>query len=132
MAAFSAAGFLYCWGGSFGTQEAPGFWPCVGWAVLGAGLAVAVSRGGWWAAAIPLALAALTLWSMVDAYHRDGGWPGVAGWEFNGMESPIVLSTAVVTVVLIAAPVGFVLGLARRVTAITWSTRHPVNTATAL
>jgi hypothetical protein len=77
----------------------------VGWALLAAGIAVvtAFARTAWMSLAM-LAAVASTMGIIFLAYTRLGGWPGVAGWEFNGMESPIITSVAS-TVTLLAAPV---------------------------
>lgn len=48
------------------------------------------------------------------AYTRLGGWPGVAGWEFDGMESPIITSAASTSVMFAAALIGSATWLARR------------------
>lgn len=92
----------------------------VGWALLAAGIAVAagfartlrVSLGF----LVGVAAAAGLLFL---AYTRLGGWPGVAGWEYDGMESPIITSVAS-TVMMFAAPlIGSATWLARR------GIRHP-------
>ncbi len=52
---------------------------------------------------------------MAVAYLRIGGWPGVAGWEFKGMESPVIL-TFVTAAGFSAAPLlGFLTTVRRRV-----------------
>jgi hypothetical protein len=55
---------------------------------------------------------------MALGYLRPGGWPGVAGWEFDGMESPVILS-AQVAIVSAAGPIAgmllkSILGAVRR------------------
>jgi hypothetical protein len=111
--ALIAVGFIVSWNKSFVLQESVGVLPSAGWAVLAAGMAVAVAHRGWRVGAATLALAGAALVTMFGAYHRDSGWPGVAGWEFGGMQSPVVLSTTVAAMMLIAAPVGVVLSWVR-------------------
>ena len=100
-----------------GTSENPGLAAVLGWAALGAGLAVLVARsyrssGPAWA----LIGAAIVMGALALAYVRPGGWPGVAGWEFMGMESPVILSPAS-GLVLLAGPVLGLLVLGGRMTA---------------
>lgn len=99
----TVVGFAGCWNFAWHLQESPGALPALGWAALAAGGAVAVARGPWRTGAILIPLIAAALGVMAWAYLREGGWPGVAGWEFNGMESPVVLS-ARVAFVMAAAP----------------------------
>lgn len=87
-------GFLVTFGRSFALQESVGAVPAVGWAVLATGIAVAASRG-WRVGVASSALAAAALAILYGAHHRKRGWPGVAGWEFSGMQSPVVLSASV-------------------------------------
>lgn len=87
-----------------------------GWALIAAGMAVAsaLARTAW----VSLALfvgAAATLGLIFLAYTRLGGWPGVAGWEYNGMESPIITSIASTVVMLVAPLIGATAWLVRRV-----------------
>lgn len=96
------------------TSEHPGLLTAVGWAFLGAGLALVAARSASGRApALALIAALAVVASLLLAYHRPGGWPGVAGWEFNGMEPPIVLSPAAVATFL-AGPVIALGGQARR------------------
>jgi hypothetical protein len=106
----AAVGFACCWNFAWHLQESPGALPALGWAALVAGVAVAFARAQWRTCAILIPLIAAALGVMAWAYLRDGGWPGVAGWEFNGMESPVVLS-ARVTFAVAAGPL---LGLGLR------------------
>ena len=75
-----------------------------GWSLLAAGLTVAVGtvRHGW-SGVVAIAGAALAVEVLSLAYERPGGWQGVAGWEFLGMESPIVVS-GISTAVLLTGP----------------------------
>jgi hypothetical protein len=40
------------------------------------------------------------------AYHRDGGWPGVPGWD-HGMQSPLFLTVQITAVLIAAAAIGW-------------------------
>jgi hypothetical protein len=104
--ALIVVGFLVTWGRSFALQESVGVVPAAGWAVLAAGMVMATAFRGWRVSVASIALAVALLVTMYGAYHRDGGWPGVAGWEFGGMQSPVVLSAGVAALLLLAAPVG--------------------------
>jgi hypothetical protein len=90
----------------------------VGWSLLAAGIVVvaAFARTGWTSLALMTGVSA-TLGLVFLAYTRIGGWPGVAGWEFNGMQSPIITSLAS-TGTLLAAPllgaIGWAMGAASR------------------
>jgi hypothetical protein len=106
-----AAGYTFCLGAVADSAQAPGTVTTLGWATLAAGLALAVAASPGRVAATHLALAAIALGALHLAYHRPGGWPGVAGWEFRGMESPIVLTGAVAAMVLVATPAGLALRL---------------------
>ena len=85
-------------------NQVAGLTQYVGWSLLAAGLTVAVgtARHGW-SGVVAIAGAALTVEVLSLAYERPGGWPGVAGWEFLGMESPIVVS-GISTTVLLTGP----------------------------
>ena len=83
----------------------------IGWALLAAG----ICRGGVvastaWTSLGLLAGSAITLAVIFAAYSRIGGWPGVAGWEFQGMQSPIVFTSVASTVALLVAPLLGLLG----------------------
>ena len=86
-------------------SNVPVFRAVLGWGVLAAGIVVCVgwsrSRG---AALLALLGSAFVLLTVTAAYTRVGGWPAVAGWERDGMQSPIITSWAS-TVTLLAAPV---------------------------
>jgi hypothetical protein len=45
---------------------------------------------------------------MYAAYNRDGGWPGVAGWEYG--TSPIITTVATSAALVVAPTVGLLLG----------------------
>jgi hypothetical protein len=88
-------------------NEHPGVITIVGWSVLsGAGLIVAARSRRSGTALSVLALSVAAVLAMRAAYVREGGWPGVAGWEFNGMQSPVVLSTVTAVALLMAPIVG--------------------------
>ncbi len=125
----TAAGFASCWNFAWHLQESPGALPALGWAALAAGAVVAVAGGTWRTGTTLLPLVAAALGVMAWAYLRDGGWPGVAGWEFNGMESPVVLSARVVVVTAGAPLLGLILRGVRHVSgrrAAAATTPHPV------
>jgi len=83
-------------------QEDLGVAAMLGWAVLAGGLAATVAESAHrWAALATFAAAVGVLMLMSAAYARDGGWPGVAGWE--PITSPFVLSWTS-TVAVCAAP----------------------------
>ncbi len=96
----------------------------VGWAVLAAGLSVAVgfARSAWWSAAA-LGATAVVLGLVFLAYSRDGGWPGVAGWEYDGMESPIITSVASTASLLAASLLGLVVHAVRRLSVVSGRVR---------
>ena len=100
---------------SWDDEKAPTGRTSVGWAVLLGGLVLAAAYGPWWAAAVNFATAGTALGAMYLAYHRDSGWPGVAGWEW-GLESPIVLTAPLMFVVFAAAPAAVMLRLANHAT----------------
>jgi hypothetical protein len=106
--------FVVFWNKSWQLQESPGVVPALGWALLVAALVVAASR-----AALPVRVVLVVLSAAVPAvlflaYHRESGWPGVAGWEFNGMQSPVITSTSIVMCLLAAVPVGVTFRLLAR------------------
>ena len=81
-----------------------------GWGLLAGGLLAAgllgvgrTSTAGW---RVGLAVAAPG--SMWWAYHRDGGWPGVPGWDY-GMQSPLFLTVQITAVLIGAAALGWAL-----------------------
>lgn len=79
----------------------------LGWAVLAAGIVVVVAFGSsaWLSLAATVGAAAVLL-LVAAAYSRDGGWPGVAGWEYEGMQSPIITSVASTITLLAAGALG--------------------------
>lgn len=81
----------------------------IGWAVLAAGIVTSVGFAKrWWTSFVAAGAVGVVLGLVFLAYSRDGGWPGVAGWEYNGMASPIITSVASTAVLLTA----WMLGLA--------------------
>jgi hypothetical protein len=82
----------------------------IGWAVLAAGIVTAVAFGRrWWVAPAALVGAGAVLGLVFLAYSRVGGWPGVAGWEYDGMEPPIITSVASTGSLLAASALGLAL-----------------------
>jgi hypothetical protein len=110
----AAVSFLICWNNVWELQESPGPLPSLGWALLAAGLAAIGTRATWRVLVPAVLLTAGALGVAALAYLRQGGWPGVAGWEFNGMESPVILSARVVLVLAVALVPGLLLGAAAR------------------
>ncbi len=97
--------------------ENPGFLVILGWAALAAGVALGISRArSWQAPVVAWGLEILIILMLHQAYDRDGGWPGVAGWELNGMESPVVFSREVVLPLLFAPALGVLLRWGRSAT----------------
>lgn len=82
----------------------------LGWAIVAAAIVVVTAFGPTWWIGIAMTLAAgAALGLLVAAYSRSGGWPGVAGWELNGMQSPIITSWASTVVLLAAGSAGLIL-----------------------
>jgi hypothetical protein len=106
--------FAVCWNKSWELQESPGVVPALGWALLLATLVLAASRAATRVLAALVMLSAAVPALLFLAYHRDGGWPGVAGWEFAGMQPPVITSTSIVVCVLAAVPVGVAVRLLAR------------------
>ena len=124
-AVVGVVGFAACWNHSWQLQESPGVAPSLGWAVLAAGTAVAAARGRRWSALALFVGAGVVLGTMAASYLRPGGRPGVAGWEFRGMQSPVVLSAGVAAVVLAGPFVGLAVRAARH-----WAHRRSVTPGT--
>lgn len=102
--------------GSFPQQSnEPAMRAIAGWALLAAGIVVvgAFARTAWTSLALLIAVAS-TLGIISLAYTRLGGWPGVAGWEYNGMESPIITSVASTVTLLVAPLIGVTIWLVRQ------------------
>lgn len=81
-----------------------------GWGLLAGGLLAAgllglgaVSTAGW-----RVLLAVATPASMWWAYHRDGGWPGVPGWDY-GLQSPRYLTVQIAAILFGCAVLGWAL-----------------------
>ena len=81
-----------------------------GWALLAGGLLAAgllgigrTSTAGW-----RVLLSAATPAAMYWAYQRDGGWPGVPGWDI-GLQSPLYLTVQITAVLIGAAALGWAL-----------------------
>ena len=86
------------------------FYMVTGWGLLAGGLLAAgllgigrTSTAGW---RVPLAAA--TPAAMWWAYHRDGGWPGVPGWDL-GLQSPLYLTAPITAVLIGCAALGWAL-----------------------
>ena len=84
------------------------FFMVTGWGLLAGGLLAAgllglgeVSTAGW-----RVLLAVATPASMWWAYNRDGGWPGVPGWDF-GLQSPLYLTVQIAAILFGCAVLGW-------------------------
>ncbi|HWA66688.1 MAG TPA: hypothetical protein VG899_10020 [Mycobacteriales bacterium] len=106
----AAVGFVVCWNHSWALLESVGGLPALGWALLAAGSTVAVRHANRRTCALIVASLAVAIGLMALVYLDRGGWPQVAGWEYDGMESPVVLSAQVA----IVAAAGPALGIALR------------------
>lgn len=113
----TALAFTLVWNHAWQLQESPGALPAAGWSLISAGAVIATARATWLRAGSILVLSALSLWALSYAYTRTGGWPGVAGWEMNGMESPVVLSGRVGVVLMTSGAAGLVTGIGRHLLA---------------
>jgi hypothetical protein len=82
--------------------------------LLVAALVVAASRAALRAQAALVAVSIAVPAVLFLAYQRQGGWPGVAGWEFGGMQSPVITSTSIVVCLLAAGPAGIAVRLLER------------------
>ena len=102
-----------------------------GWGLLAGGLLAAglLGVGGTSTAGWRVLLAAAAPATMWWAYHRDGGWPGVPGWDY-GMQSPLFLTVQITAVLIGAAVLGWALrasGLGDRLRA--WYAHPTARTA---
>lgn len=90
----------------------------IGWVLLAAGIVVVATfaRTAWTSFGL-LAAVAAALGMVFLAYTRIGGWPGVAGWEVDGIQSPIITSVASTGTLLVAPLLGLVGWALRRGTA---------------
>jgi hypothetical protein len=92
-----------------GHEPGLSFHMVTGWGLLAGGLLAAgllgASRRPTAGALARLALAGAAPAAMWWAYHRDGGWPGVPGWD-HGMASPLFLTVQITAVLIGAAAVG--------------------------
>jgi hypothetical protein len=96
-----------------GGSQGPGVLAMLGWAILAGGLVTAVGWSvHWWASFAALVGVGAALGLMYAAYHRPGGWPGVAGWEVFG-QSPLVLTVGAAVTLLVAPFLGMVAQLLR-------------------
>ncbi len=97
-----------------GNPERPQLVVATGWSLLIAGGAVIGTSLRTWQVGAATVGGGVVLLLMAVAYLRIGGWPGVAGWEFKGMESPVIL-TFVTAAGFAAAPLlGFLITVRRR------------------
>ena len=80
-------------------------WGLLAGGLLAAGLLGATARpsAGALARLVLAGVAPATMWW---AYHRDGGWPGVPGWD-HGMQSPLFLTVQITAVLIAAAAIGW-------------------------
>jgi hypothetical protein len=95
-------------------QQSPGLVTFGGWALLAGGGVLLGRHRGWAVAGTTVLVGGAALAALAGAYLRPGGWPGVAGWERNGMQPPIILTGAVAAMVLVAPVVGATLHTALR------------------
>lgn len=105
-----------------GATQDPGHEPglslpmVTGWGLLSGGLLAAgllgASRRTTAGALARLALAGFAPVAMWWAYHRDGGWPGVPGWD-HGMQSPLFLTVQITAVLIAAGAIGWALAATR-------------------
>jgi hypothetical protein len=76
-----------------GNQERPQLVVAAGWSLLIAGGAVVGTSLRTWQVGLATVGSGVVLLLMAFAYLRIGGWPGVAGWEFKGIQSPVILTS---------------------------------------
>lgn len=93
-----------------GHEPGLSFYMVTGWGLLAGGLLAAgllgigrTSTAGW-----RVLLSAATPAAMYWAYQRDGGWPGVPGWD-NGLQSPLYLTVPISAVLIGCALLGWAL-----------------------
>jgi hypothetical protein len=93
-----------------GHQPGLSFVMVTGWGLLAGGLLAAgpLGVGGTSTARWRVLLAAASPATMWWAYQRDGGWPGVPGWDY-GMQSPLFLTVQITAVLIGAAALGWAL-----------------------
>jgi hypothetical protein len=92
--------------------ERPMLVVATGWSLLIAGVTVVLASVPRWRPVLLVTIGcAVVVLLMGVAYLRPGGWPGVAGWEFNGMESPVILSWANVPLFLLSPSAGLAAAL---------------------
>ncbi|HEY4314471.1 MAG TPA: hypothetical protein VGO19_03065 [Actinomycetes bacterium] len=106
--------FVVFWNKSWELQESPGVVPALGWSLLVAALVVAGSRAAPRVRVALVVLSAAVPALLFLAYHREGGWPGVAGWEIDSIQPPVITSTSIVVCLLAAVPVGVAVHLLAR------------------
>lgn len=90
--ALTAAACLTAQVPMMGSHERPQLVVALGWSLLIAGTTVVGTMLRGWQTAAATVGSGLVLLLMALAYIRVGGWPGVAGWEFMGMQSPVILT----------------------------------------
>jgi hypothetical protein len=95
-----------------GHEPGLAFHMVTGWGLLAGGLLAAgllgASRRPTAGALARLALAGAAPAAMWWAYHRDGGWPGVPGWD-HFMASPLFLTVQITAVLVTSAAIGWAL-----------------------
>lgn len=97
-----------------GNPERPQLIVAIGWSLLIAGGAVSGTSMSGWQVALATVVVAVVLVLMALAYLRPGGWPGVAGWEFKGMESPVILTSVTAFGAVVSPLLGFLTGVRGR------------------
>jgi hypothetical protein len=124
----SAAGGLLAYLSSPDQSNQPAMRAMVGWAILAAGIVTAVGFARhWWTSLVLAGGAGVVLGLIFLAYSRNGGWPGVAGWEYQGMESPIITSVGATAAVLSAWLLGLVVWFGRRAVSRLLESSAPVS-----
>jgi hypothetical protein len=103
--------------------------PLLGWAALTAATTLLVSRSDrLQTAVLAFGGAGSALGMMSVAYLRDGGWPGVAGWEWSSIQSPVVVSFPTALVLLSAPLLGRIARGAALLPSRSARTLPPLNT----
>jgi hypothetical protein len=91
-----------------GHEPGLSFHMVTGWGLLAGGLLTAglLGVGSTSTAAWRVLLSAAAPATMYWAYQRDGGWPGVPGWDY-GMQSPLFLTVQITAVLISCAVLGW-------------------------
>jgi hypothetical protein len=129
MTVAASASYLYLASIAQGNGQEPQFAPVAGWSVLAAGSVLAATSGRAADILRQLALATAAVSVLAVSYRREGGWPGVAGWEFGGMQSPILLSTSIGVIVCCSPLIGGLAGALGQLSASRVRAHHNPGTA---